>query len=114
MISFLRSFRFAFQGLRFAWAGRNFRVQCVAAVVVICFGMYFRISTTEWLAVLLISGLVLSFEIVNTSIETFVNLVSPEIHPLAGKVKDLAAAAVLVLSIISVAIGLIVFIPHIL
>lgn len=112
MKSFLKSFLYAFRGLGFAWAGRNFRIQCGAAVVVIALGLWLEISGTRWLALVLIVSMILSMEALNTAIEETVNLLSPAFHPLAGKVKDLAAGAVLILSIASVAIGVIVFYPY--
>jgi diacylglycerol kinase len=112
MIGFLKSFQFAFQGIRFAWQGRNFRVQSAFAIAVIAFAFYLQLSREDWTAVLIIIGLVLAFEVMNTAIESLVNFVSPEHHALAGKIKDLAAGAVLILSIISVVIGCIVFLPY--
>lgn len=114
MKAFFKSFSYALQGLRFAWAGTNFRVQAGAAMVVIAAGIFFEIKSFEWLAIILIIGLVLSAEVLNTSIEHMVNFISPEIHPLVGKIKDLAAGAVLVLAITSIVIGLIIFVPYIL
>jgi len=58
-------------------------------------------------------GLVIGMELINTSIEKLVDLVSPEYHPLAEKVKDIAAGAVLFDSIIAAIIGLIIFVPKI-
>jgi diacylglycerol kinase (ATP) len=114
MKGFLNSFRFAFKGIRFGWQGRNFRIQCLIALTVVVSGFIFEISRTEWLSMLIIIGLVLSFEIMNTAIEHLVNLISPEFNPLAGKIKDLAAGAVLVLSIIAAGVGLIIFFPRLL
>jgi diacylglycerol kinase (ATP) len=113
MKAFFKSFIYAGQGLRFAWTGINFRVQTAAAIMVIAAGFFFKIQPYEWLAVVLITGLVLAAEILNTSIEHVVNLISPDIHPLAGKIKDLAAGAVLVLAMTSIVIGLIIFVPYI-
>jgi diacylglycerol kinase len=113
MKPFFRSFSYALQGLRLAWAGTNFRVQTGAAMVVIAAGIFFEIQPYEWLVIVLITGLVLSAEVLNSSIEHIVNFISPDIHPLAGKIKDLAAGAVLVLAITSIVIGLIIFVPYI-
>lgn len=113
MKAFLKSFVFAWNGIRVASGGRNFRVQAIVAVGVIILGFVYSLSLYEWIVVTLLIGLVLGLEIMNTSIENLVNLVSPEFHPLAGKVKDLAAAAVLVLSVTSAIVGLLIFLPHI-
>jgi diacylglycerol kinase (ATP) len=112
MYGFLRSFAFAWNGLRLAWQGRNFRVQFGAALFVTALGFLINLSSGEWLAILIVTSLVLAAEIFNTAIETLVNLVSPEIRPLAGKIKDLAAGAVLLLSFVSFVVGLIIFVPY--
>ena len=52
-------------------------------------------------------------EVWNTVVENIVDLVSPHYHPLAKKVKDMAAAAVLLTSVLSVIIGSIILIPKI-
>jgi diacylglycerol kinase len=60
---------------------------------------------------LLCIGLVFGAEMMNTAIENVVDLASPELHPLAGKAKDIAAGAVLICTIVSVVIGLLIFVP---
>ena len=74
-------------------------------------GFIFKITYSEWLACLILIGLVLMAEFFNTSIEYLVDLVSPEIHPLAKATKDTASAGVLMMAIISAIIGLIIFVP---
>ena len=112
MIDFIKSFQYAFRGVQIAWSGRNFRVQLAAAFLVVGLGVWFQISGTEWMVLMLTIGSILSMEIMNSAVEELVNFVSPEFHPLAGKIKDLAAGAVLVLSLVSVVIGLMVFYPY--
>ena len=112
MKAFLQSFVFAWRGIRFAWRGRNFRVQVAFALITMILGFQLDITSTEWAAVLILIAMVLSAEIINSSLENLVNFVSPEYHPLAGKIKDLAAGAVLVIAIISVLVGLIIFVPY--
>ena len=58
--------------------------------------------------------MVLSLELVNTSIEYAIDMAMPEIHPLAKVAKDVSAGAVLVSAITSVIIGLIIFLPKLL
>ena len=112
MNGFLQSFVFAWRGLRLAWMGRNFRVQIAFALTTIMLGFLFGISVSEWIVVLIMMAMVLSAEIFNSTIGNLVNFVSPEFHPLAGKIKDLAAGAVLVIAIISVFVGLLIFVPY--
>ena len=66
----------------------------------------------EWCALVLAMAMVLTAETLNTAIEAIADLVSPGFHPLAGRAKDVAAGAVLIAALGSVAIGLLVFGPH--
>jgi diacylglycerol kinase len=77
-------------------------------------GLYFKIERTEWLVMTLVAALVLSAEAMNTAVEFVVDLVSPDYHPLAGKAKDVAAAAVLLAAFGAIIVGLIIFLPKIL
>ena len=106
-----RSYRFALKGIREASKGNNFRYQLLAAVLVTLAGFLTDLKPWEWIVVVIMIGLVLSAEAINTAIETLVDLVSPEQNPVAGKIKDLAAGAVLILAITSVVVALILFIP---
>lgn len=109
------SFRFALQGLVSAVRSEpHMRLHILSGVGVIVAGWLFGVSATEWGLLLGCIGLVITAEIFNTAIETVVNLVSPEYHPLAGKAKDLAAGAVLVASVTAAVIGTIVFLPYLL
>jgi diacylglycerol kinase len=108
--SFFRSFTYAWNGMRVSLAGqRNLKVQFAIATITIGAGFYFRIDGIEWCLILFSIALVLSLEMVNSSIENLVDLVTLERKPLAGKIKDVAAGAVLVASVIAVIIGVIVF-----
>lgn len=109
--SLIDSFGFAFKGLVTAFNERNFRLHLVSAFLVVCLGFWLDISNTEWLIVLMCIGLVVSLELVNTAIEHLVDLVAPEFNEKAGKVKDIAAAAVFVASIIAFITGLVIFLP---
>lgn len=113
--SIFKSFQFAFDGFRTAFTkGRNFRTQISLFLITIIFGVVFRIETAEWLDIFLIAGIVLILELVNTSLESIVDIVSPEVHPKAKIAKDVAAAAVLIASFISVLIAAFIFLPKIL
>ena len=89
------------------------RLHVLSAIGVILLGFIFQVTKLEWCLLAGSIGLVITAEIFNTSIETLTNLVSPEHHPLAGKTKDLAAAAVLIAAITAAIVGLIIFIPYI-
>lgn len=87
------------------------RIHIIAAVLACIAGFYFEISSVEWVVIILCIVLVISFELINTAIEELCNMVHPEHHPIIKKVKDIAAAAVLVAAIGSVVAALIIFIP---
>ncbi len=108
----VNSFKYAFEGIVQAFIGeQNLKIHTVIACFVILFGFILKISYAEWLVCLILIGLVLMAEFFNTSIEYLVDLVSPEIHPLAKATKDTASAGVLMMAIISAIIGLIIFVP---
>ncbi|MDZ7879336.1 MAG: diacylglycerol kinase family protein [Saprospiraceae bacterium] len=110
----IESFGYAFKGLATLFSSQpNARIHAVALAVAVSFGFYFKIEKTEWLAITLIAALVLSAEAMNTAVEFVVDLVSPDYHPLAGKAKDVAAAAVLLAAFGAIIVGLIIFLPKI-
>jgi len=112
MRRFLKSFVFAFNGLAYAFKTQlNFKIHCVAAVVVALFGIYVELATTEWLWIALAVFLVIASELINTAIEVLVDLISPEHQPKAGAIKDLAAATVLVIALLAICIALFIFVP---
>ncbi|HEY4650942.1 MAG TPA: diacylglycerol kinase family protein [Pontibacter sp.] len=107
------SFKFALRGLNSAVRSEpHMRLHALSAVGVILAGFVFPVTKLEWCLLAGSIGLVVTAEILNTSIETLTNLVSPKHHPLAGKTKDLAAGAVLIAATTATVIGLIVFIPY--
>lgn len=111
----IRSFGYAWHGI---WCcigkEQNLSFHLIATVLVIGAGYFFQITRTEWAIVLLCIGIVISAELFNTAIEKLVDLVSPQRHPVAGQVKDIAAGAVLVCAFTAMIVGLIIFLPYIL
>ena len=108
--TFWRSFGFALQGFRFAVTSeRNIKVMLGGFAFAVVCGLFLEIDPVRWGVILLCCGAVLCAELLNTAIETIVDLVSPEYHPLAGRAKDIAAASVYVLSITAAIVGLLVF-----
>lgn len=111
----LRSFGHAFRGLKVLLQTQpNARIHAVATVLVVAASVLLRISPMEWVLIVLAIASVWTAEALNTAIEFLVDLVSPDPHPLAGKVKDVAAGAVLIAAIGSAVIGGFVFGPHLL
>lgn len=107
-----KSFGYAFEGI-FAtlFHERNMQIHFLVTVLVIIFGIILNISVTEWFYCMLLFGLVLSLEMVNTAIEAVVDLVTEDKKPLAKKAKDAAAGAVLINAIFAAIMGGIIFFP---
>jgi len=111
---FIASFGFAFSGLWYVLrTQRNAHVHIAIAILAILLGIVLHISAIEFAMVFVaISGVFIA-EMFNTVFELCIDLASPNYHPLAKIAKDVAAGAVLLSAILSVAIGLFVFGPHI-
>lgn len=110
----VNSFKYAFQGIKTAYIGeQNLKIHTFVAILVVIFGLIVGLSEVEWIVICTIIGLVLMAEFINTSLEFLVDLVSPEKNYIAKACKDTAAAAVLMMVIMSVIVGLIIFIPKI-
>lgn len=103
------SFQFAFSGFFFVLkTQKNAWLHLAATVVVVLLAFWLKIERLEWLAILLVVGLVWMAEFMNTALEVIVDLASPEKHPLAKIGKDVGAASVLIAAILAVIIGVIV------
>lgn len=110
----LKSFSYAFDGLKKLWSEEhNFRIHAFATILVIIAGVIFKISTVEWIAVILSIGLVFTTEIINTSIEDLSDFISPGLDGRIKKIKDISAAGVLIAAITAFIVGVIIFIPKI-
>ena len=111
MKEFFKSFNDALNGIRASLREqRNVKVQGTIALISVGAGFYFDITFVEWGFILFAIGLVIGLEIMNSAIEGLVDLVTRgERKPLAGKVKDVAAGAVLFASVIALIIGVLVF-----
>ncbi len=106
----LKSFGYALKGLASAFRDQlNLWVHLLALIVVVMLGFYFDIVAWEWCVLILSVGLVFSLELINSAIEDLTDLVTREQNPMAGKVKDISAAAVLVASLGALIIGVIIF-----
>lgn len=110
MIKFFKSFGYALKGLYLALrAELNMRIHALAILVVTVVGIFLSLTAIEWAIIALTIGFVLAMELVNTAIEELVDLVSPEHNPQAGKIKDIAASAVLVAAIVAVVVAVYIF-----
>ena len=112
MKTFFRSVEFALQGVKqFFSRDRNGKIQTVIGITAIMLGCTVSLSSVQWLLVLFCIGLVISLEMINSAIEKYCDLVTTDFHPGIKVIKDVAAGAVLIASLMSLVIGLIIFIP---
>lgn len=106
------SFRYAWQGISACVRReRNMKIHLGFAAAVTISGFVFHISKGEWIVCLILFGLVMGLELVNTAVEAVVDLVCPEENPKAKLAKDAAAGAVLICAIFAAIAGLIIFLP---
>jgi rRNA maturation RNase YbeY len=111
--SMLDTFRAAFAGLGNSLVTqRNVRIHVTVAAAAVILGAVLGFVLWEWAVLVLTIALVLVTEALNSAAEALVDLTSPERRPLAGRVKDLGAAAVLLAAIFAIIVGAILFLPH--
>lgn len=104
------TFRVAWDGILYAFrTQRNMRVHAAASAAACLMGAGFGISVGEWLWLALAIALVLSAELMNTAVESAIDLSMPDPHPLAKIAKDTAAGAVFVTAVFAVIVGVVLF-----
>ncbi len=109
----IRSFKHALRGIFiFIKNTHNAWVEIAGFILGTILALYFHITNTEWIMLILASGFVFASEAFNTALEIDMDLTSPEYHPFARDVKDIAAGAVLISVVISIIISAIVFVPY--
>jgi diacylglycerol kinase (ATP) len=107
---FWDAFNHAFNGITYATRTQpNMRIHLMVALLVLIAALLLRLERDYVVGLIVIVALVLGLELVNTSIETVVDMLTDEHHPLAKAAKDTAAGAVLVASIAAVIVGYLVF-----
>ncbi|HSO93826.1 MAG TPA: diacylglycerol kinase family protein [Candidatus Dormibacteraeota bacterium] len=111
----LYSFRHAGQGLSWAVSSQaNLRFHLVAAAAVLLAALLFHFTAIEFVGLVLCFAVVIAAELFNTSLEVLIDYAWPERHPMIGRAKDVAAAAVLMAAIGTALVGLLLFARHIL
>lgn len=109
------SFKHAMDGFIYAVKSQpNFRFHLLAAIVAVLLGFYFSINPVEWLMLVFTINMVLIAEMINTSIESMVDLITLEQRADAKVAKDVSAGMVLVSAVLSIIVALIIFLPKIL
>jgi diacylglycerol kinase len=107
------SFRSALRGLfSIVKKERNLKIHLIALGFVCIAGYYFSITKLEWLSIFTISALVISLEIINSSIEKLSDFSEPNYNEKIKIIKDTAASAVLVAAAFAIMIGGIIFLPY--
>ncbi len=111
---FLKSFTYSIAGLKYAYKyEQSMLIHVIATICVLTVNIFFQVTGMEWLITLLAIGMVLSAELINTSIEAVVDMITLEEHPLAKIAKDCSSAATFVLAIMAAIIGCVIYIPYI-
>lgn len=111
----LNSFGFAFKGIfKFFQQEHNAWIHLVATICVFVAAVYYHVTNSELIALIIVSGFVWVAEIFNTVIEKIMDFISPEYHEAVKFIKDLAAGGVMFSALTAAATGIIVFIPKLL
>lgn len=109
----VKSFNYAIAGfVTMLRSQHNAWLHALATIMVVLLAAWVGISTIQWCIIILCIGLVWSAEAVNTALEALCDAVHPEQHPQIKVVKDVAAAAVLLMSVAAALIGAIIFLPY--
>ena len=109
-----KSFFYAFNGLKTAVKNEpNMKIHLFMATFALILGVILNLTVIEWLILTFTIFWVISLELLNTVLEALVNLVSPDVQPYAKIAKDVSAACVLLAAILSVIVGLMLFLPKI-
>ena len=108
--TFFQSFRYALEGLVTAVkTERKINVRLLLGAITVVAGALVGLEPVSGCLIVICCGLVIFAELCNTAMETIVDLATQELHPLAKRAKDIAAASVYVLSITAAVVGCIVF-----
>ncbi|MCH8094348.1 MAG: diacylglycerol kinase family protein [Chloroflexi bacterium] len=110
-----RSFQNAFSGIYYVLrTQRNARIHLVITTAVGLVGTWLGLGISQWVPLVLAAGLVWTAEIVNTAVETVVDLSSPQERSLAGTAKDVSAGAVLLSAAAAAVVGILILGPPLL
>jgi diacylglycerol kinase (ATP) len=116
LVGFIKSFGYASRGIWLVLSERSIKIQLGVAVFVTSMGIYFSLSTTEWVAIILAMFVVLAAETINSAVESVCDIVKdvPGVHSTATRdARDIAAGSVLLISIGAFVVGFLVFWPKV-
>ena len=110
----LKSFKYAGKGIFYAFREeQNIKIHFLVAILAILLAIYFKISTGEIIALVVVISLVIVAELINTVLERIVDIIKPRMHPYAKSIKDMLAGMVLMASVGAAVVGLIIFAPRV-
>ena len=113
-VKHLKSFKYAFSGIIHSlYNEANFRLQILITIISVAAGLYFNINTTEWSVLIIAFSSLLSAEVLNTSIENFIDFLIPKKSEVVRIVKDLSAGFVLINAVACALILFIIFSKYI-
>ncbi|MBZ9620483.1 diacylglycerol kinase [Psychroflexus lacisalsi] len=111
----IKSLDYAWKGLTYLFLKEDsFKFQLLFSFIFILAGFYFKITDSEWFAQLGVMALVLSIEGINSAVEQLADYIQPNYDEKIGKIKDIAAGAVMVAGIFAFVVLLIIYIPYLL
>jgi len=114
LIGRIKSFKYAINGIKILFRSEhNAWLHAAAAMIAISLAYIYQVSYSEWIAIILCIGLVISMEMVNTAVEKLCNLITTKSNQQIMQIKDLAAGAVLIAAIVSVVVASVIFVPKI-
>ncbi|WP_340074168.1 diacylglycerol kinase family protein [Leptobacterium sp. I13] len=114
IIKRIQSIRYAIKGFIILVSTEpSIQVQFTIAIIMAFAGFYFHISSNEWMFQILVIGLIMGLEGINTAIEKTVDFIHPEHHHKIARIKDIAAGSVLITACAAIIVGGIIYIPKI-
>ena len=109
----IKSFRCAFNGIKYALEEKTIRILFIIALMVIILMFYFPLSFIERSILFLCISFVLGLELMNSQVEKTLDIVKPEFCKEVRKIKDISAGAVLIASLGTLIVGILIFLPYI-
>ena len=111
---FFISFKYSFDGLKYAYLNeQSMLLHLISTIIIIVLGIFFKISLIEWIICITLLTCIISIELLNTAIEATVDLVTKEKRELAKIAKDTSSASAGMISIFSLVVFLLIFVPKI-
>lgn len=110
----LNSFKYSYEGIKYAFIyEQSMTIHIIMSLIVLIIGIIVKLDRIEWCISIILIGLVIGSELINTSIEAAIDVTCIEINPVAKIAKDTAAAAVLIFVFVAIIVGLMIFVPKI-